>query len=388
MTEPERRIRLIFVVSQAMRWVAFEWMAARLSQARFDISFLLPGRGASPLSRHLEATGISTHPIPYSGKNAVGSAARAVARFCRDRDADIVHTHFMDACLAGLLGARIAGVPVRVHTRHHAGPYPWYHRAPWGSLYDRWNNWLSTMIIAPSEQARRALVDCDRVSPRKVIIIPHGFDLEWFRDVPEALVDRIRAKYGLAGQHPVIGVVARYERIKGVEPIILAFRRLLDRYPAARLVLANARGSRIRQVRQLLRTLPDGCYTEIPFEEQMPALYRTFDVFVHAPIDPHLEAFGQVYVEAMAAGVPCVCAPAGAACEFLDDGTNAVVIPPDDPDQICAGVIRVLDDPAFCARLTAAAWSCVEERFGLDRMIRSLENLYIQLYNHSRASRR
>src|SRR5256885_4070776 len=38
---------------------------------------------------------------------------------------------------------------------------------------------------------------------------------------------------------------------------------------------------------------------------------KLLDVFVHAPIAPQVEAFGQVYVEAMAAGVPSVITRAG-----------------------------------------------------------------------------
>jgi glycosyltransferase involved in cell wall biosynthesis len=387
MSGPKRRIRLLYLVSQSVRWVAFEWIAAGLSRERFDLSFLLLSADPHPMTPYLEAQGVPTYHVPIAGKHALAGAARTIARHCRDRGIDIVHAHFMDACLAGLTGARIADVPVRLHTRHHAGPYPWSHRAPWGAWYDRWNNRLSTCIIAPSEWARRTLVEYDRVPPGKVVVIPHGFDLDAFRNVDDADVDRMRARYGLGDDRPVVGVVARYERIKGIEPIILAFRKLLGAYPTARLVLANARGRRVGPIRQLLRSLPAGRFTEIPFEEEMPALYWCFDVFVHAPIHPRLEAFGQVYVEAMAAGVPCVCAPAGIACEFLRDGENALVVRPDDPDQIHAGILRVLGDPSLRGRLTDTARRDVEGRFGLDRLLRALEDLYIRLHDASGANR-
>ena len=384
MTDPRRRIRLLYIVSQSVRWLAFEWVAERLDRDRFDLSFLLMSSGPPALRPHLDALGVPARHLSLAGKHGLVRATRAVARQCQEQAVDIVHAHFVDASLAGLLGARLAGVPVRVHTRHHAGPYPWSHRAPWGFWYDRWINRLATTIVAPSEQARRTLLDYDRVPPGKVVVIPHGFDLDRFRDVDGPAVARMRARYGLGDDHPVIGVVARYERIKGIEPIIAAFRRLLVRYPSARLVLANARGRRLGPIRRLLKTLPAGRYTEISFEEDMPALYKTFDVFVHAPIRPHLEAFGQVYVEAMAAGVPCVCTLAGAACEFLADGENALVVEPDEPDQIHAGIVRVLEDPALRDRMVAAARRCVEQRFGLDRMLAALEDLYVELLVHPR----
>jgi glycosyltransferase involved in cell wall biosynthesis len=362
-----------------VRWPAFEWVAARLSRDRFDLSFLLLGDRPPPLKPHLEALGVEAHHIHCIPRRGVFRAAGEVERYCRTRAIEVVHTHFMDACLAGLVGARRAGVKIRIHTRHHAGPYPLSHRPPWGALYDRWNNRLSTTIIAPSDQARRALVDHDGAPERKVVLIPHGFDLGVFRDVPASDVQCIRQKYGLDGRGPIVGVVARYERIKGVEPIVVAFESLLKTYPEACLVLANARGRRAGAVRALLEQLPAGSFREIPFEEDMPALFKTFDVFVHAPLDPRLEAFGQVYVEAMAAGVPCIAVPAGIACEFMVDGENAVVVEPGRPDVIRDGVARGLADASLRNRVTSNALSIVEQRFGIDRMVRSLEDLYTQL---------
>jgi glycosyltransferase involved in cell wall biosynthesis len=149
-------------------------------------------------------------------------------------------------------------------------------------------------------------------------------------------------------------------------------------YPEARLVLANARGNYTVEIRRLLGTLPEGRYTEIPFEDDMPALYRTFDAFVHAPILPTLEAFGQVYIEAMAAAVPCVCTIAGIASEVLVHGENAVVVEACNPEQIANGVLKILRDPMFCAQITANAIRDVQSRFAIKTMIKSLEKLYFR----------
>jgi glycosyltransferase involved in cell wall biosynthesis len=380
MTCRRRRVRLVYIVSQPVRWPAFEWIAASLDRNSFDLSFLLlTNKRFSPLAPHLEAQGVTAVHLPYGGRHALLAPMLAIKRYCQAHTVDVVHTHFMDACLAGLLGASLAGVRVRVHTRHHAGPYPWSHRRPWGAWYDRWNNTLSTAIVAPSEQARRSLLDHDKVTQSKVILIHHGFDFAAFHP-DEAGASAMRRKYGLDNDRPIIGVVARYERIKGLDHVIAAFQRLLADYPKARLVLANARGQHAGPVRRLLRTLPEGRFTEIPFEEQMPALYKTFDVFVHVPIRPHLEAFGQVYVEAMAAGVPCVCTIAGVAGEFVVDGENAIVVPSEDSDRLHRALARILGDLDFSRRLAARARRDVEQRFEIQRMLHSLEDLYTRLH--------
>src|SRR5204862_146663 len=65
MTERRRRIRLLYIVSQSVRWIAFEWVAAGLSRDRFDLSFLLLSADPPPLKPYLEALGVSAHHVPY-----------------------------------------------------------------------------------------------------------------------------------------------------------------------------------------------------------------------------------------------------------------------------------------------------------------------------------
>jgi glycosyltransferase involved in cell wall biosynthesis len=380
MNDASRKIRILYVVSQPVRWLPFEWVAGGLCRGRFELSYLMMSRTPSPSIPHILACGVPARHLPYSGRQLLPTAVRAIARHCREQGIDIVHAHAMDACLAGLLGARLAGVRVRVHTRHHAGPYPAFHRPAWNDALDRWNNAISTGVIAPSEVTRRVLVERDRVPSQKVTVINHGFDLGVFADVSPSAVSRIRQKYSLDDDGPVIGVVARYERIKGVEHIIEAFRNLLASYPRARLVLANARGQHAPRIKALLQTLPSSRYVEIPFEEEMPPLYKVFDVFVHAPLQPHLESFGQVYVEAMAAGVPCVCTAAGIAVEFIRDSEHALLVRPQDPAQILQGITRLLGNATLRERLVSSARRAVERRFGLETMLRALEDYYVRVF--------
>jgi glycosyltransferase involved in cell wall biosynthesis len=375
------KVRVLYVVAQPVRWISYEWLAGGLDRERFDPEFLLMGKTTPPLLPHIRARGVPAEHLAFPGRNAVSvaRAAWAIARLCRERAYDVVHTHAMDACLAGLLGARMAGVKVRVHTRHHAGPYPSSHRPVYGALYDRYNNRLSTAIVAPSLQTERTLVEYDKAPRAKVVVIPHGFDLEFFGDVAPGRVEAVREKYGIRGPGPVVGVVARFERIKGVDHVVRAFANLLGTSPTARLVLANARGRQKDEIARLVRELlPAGRVTEVPFEEDMPALYRTFDVMAHVPILPELESFGQVYVEAMAAGVPCVCTLAGIAGEFLRDGENALIVPAQAPGAIAGALARILEDETLRDRLVENARRDVGARFALAPMLRSLEDLYLR----------
>ena len=369
------RVRLVVAVAMNVRWLAFEWLAERLDRERFELSFLLLGDGEPPLAPFLRQRGIPFVHLRYRGKRDLARCTVEAYRYCRAAGVDAIHTHFFPAHFAGLLGAWLAGVPLRVQTRHHSTFHYRYRRA--AALYDRFFNALATRIVAPSEVVKRVLVEREGVDPRKVVRIDHGFALDRFAEVPAAEVAELAGRYLPPGAGPVVGVVARYIECKGVQHVIPAFRRLLASYPSAFLVLANARGGDGRLIRRELAALPAGSYVEIPFEPNVSALYKLFDLFVHAPVDPDIEAFGQVYVEALAAGVPAVVTRSGIGQEILEHGVNAWIVAPADSEAIHQGCASLLADPALRERLARAGERTVRERFSLERMMAALERLYL-----------
>src|SRR5438309_718321 len=73
-------------------------------------------------------------------------------------------------------------------------------------------------------------------------------------------------------------------------------------------------------------------------------IYHGFNVFVHTPIDDHSEAFGQVYVEALAAGIPSIFSLSGIANEFIKNNSNALVVPYKNSEAITAGITKILEN--------------------------------------------
>ena len=81
-------------------------------------------------------------------------------------------------------------------------------------------------------------------------------------------------------------------------------------------------------------------------DADLPALYHLADLFV-LPASHSSEAFGLVQVEAMAAGVPCVCTELGTGTSYVNqDGITGRVVPPRDPDALAAAINDLLADPA------------------------------------------
>jgi glycosyltransferase involved in cell wall biosynthesis len=197
-----------------------------------------------------------------------------------------------------------------------------------------------------------------------------------FSNVEEARLMSIKTKYNFTDTSIIIGSISRYDEWKGVEYTIGAFKKIVSDIPNAKLVLANACGVREDFIRSLLKELNPNTYIEIPFEDDVFALINTFDYFVHVPIDSEIEAFGQVYIEVMAASVPMICTLSGVAGEYIVDKSNAVVVDYQNSDAIYEGLKLLMQNNDLKNKIINQANKDIREKFNVSEMINKLESIY------------
>jgi glycosyltransferase involved in cell wall biosynthesis len=365
--------KVTYILSHINKALAFEWIAEELNKDQFELSFILLNEGNSYIEQFLREKQIPVFRVEYAGKKHLWRAFWQVRKLLKKLGAEVVHAHLFDANIVGLSAAKSLGIKKRIYTRHHSTLHFTYF--PRAVYYDKFVNWLATDIIAISEVVRRVIVDREKSSPAKVHLVPHGFRLEEFEKVTPERVQLLRDKYKLTHK-PIVGIIARHIHWKGIQYIIPAFAKVLETYPQAHLLLANANGDYKPELQKLLDTLPKGSYTEIAFEQDLYALYQLLDVYVHAPINPDLEAFGQTYVEALAAGIPSVFTLSGIAHDFIVDEKNALVVPYQNSEAVTVAIKRILEDDTLRQNLIRQGKESVRPRFELQNMIQSLENLY------------
>ena len=372
MAESRDLRRIVFIASGVDRARTWEWLIEHL-HGRVELRFILLNEGDS----HFESVARERWPhvarVTYRSPKDLPRAFFQVWRLLVKWAPDAVHVHLKIAGLIALPAAAVAGVKERIYTRHHATYHHEYF--PKAVKQDRFISRCATSIVAVSAVVEEVLTDLEGVDPGHIQIIHHGFDLDRAREVSSEAIQRMTEAYNPSGRSPVIGVVSRYERLKGVEYTVEAFRRLLVTHPDALLLLAGAYGPDEDAIRQVLETLPEASYVEVEFEPDIFALYRMFDMFVHVPVDRRIEAYGMIYVEALAAGVPSVVTLSGVATEFIEADRQALVVPYRDAGAIYEALERLLSDEDL-RRSLAREGSMAVERFGLERFVEAHARLY------------
>lgn len=99
----------------------------------------------------------------------------------------------------------------------------------------------------------------------------------------------------------------------------------------------------------------------------------------------HYEGQGIVVAEAWAQKKPVVATRAGALPSVIDDGTDGLLVPVQDPEQLAAALRRVMSDDELAKRLGQAGRAKAEKQFRWPDLVSRVEELYLASRNTRRA---
>ncbi|MBK9282899.1 MAG: glycosyltransferase family 4 protein [Sphingobacteriaceae bacterium] len=367
--------KVTYIISDIQKAIAFEWIAQEINKNKIELSFILINNSNSPLEEFLQHHNIKTIRVAYRSKFDLLTAIFKCRRFLKKNKTDVVHAHLFDATFIGLMAAYISGIKTRIYTRHYATLNLEYfpHAVKWDKLYNK----LATHIVAISENVKNVLIQKEGVPENKIYLIYHGFKLEHFLKTDKKKVASLQEKYNPGYKKPVIGVIARFIELKGIQFIIPAFKEVLIKYPNALLLLFGTEGDYELQVNRLLQEIPETSYKKVEFESEITSLYKIFDIYIHVPINENIEAFGQTYVECLASGIPLIATKSGIGKEILVDKHNSMVVPFQNTKSITEAIFTLLEQKEIRDKIISNSYATVTENFDLNAMIQKLETIYL-----------
>jgi glycosyltransferase involved in cell wall biosynthesis len=109
------------------------------------------------------------------------------------------------------------------------------------------------------------------------------------------------------------------------------------------------------------------------YRDQAAQLLPAFDVLA---VPSRAEPFGLVTAEALARRVPVVVSSSGGSREVVRHEEDGLLVPPDDPEALAAGIHRLLADRALRARCRRAGPARVAQHFSLERQVAATERVY------------
>ncbi|HVK05265.1 MAG TPA: glycosyltransferase family 4 protein [Armatimonadaceae bacterium] len=387
--------RTILYLDHTARWsggeIALLRLLAELDRTQFTPVVVLAEEGA--LVERLQAKGIETIVLPLSGdvrevrkdslgaagmaKKAVGAAgtmvayARKVARLAKERDAALIHCNSLKSDLYGAVAGRLAGIPVLWHVRDHIDPT--YLPGPAVTAFRKLARALPTAVVTNSASTEAKLFP-EGAPPGRAYVVHDGLMAEELTTpAPEPFA-------GWPADRPLrIGLVGRITRWKGQDVFLEAASRLIAAGDdgGARFVLVGSALFGEQEYEAQVRGQAEALGDRIDwmgFREDIPAVLRGLDIFVHASVTP--EPFGQVVIEAMAEGLPVVATAGGGVKEIVRHGENGLLTPMGDVDALASALAVLIRDPALASRLARAGHADVRQIFTAKRSAEAAQRVY------------
>ncbi len=278
---------------------------------------------------------------------------------------DVLHTHNPRPHILGVSAARMAGVPVVVHTKHGRNdPGRWRTVA-----LNRIASQFTDRVIAVSSDAGAVARQIERIPARKLNVIRNGIDLARFPSAPSRPGAR-RAVH-----------VARLNPIKDQATLLRATRIVADAMPDMRLDIVGDGPSRAE-----LESLTDELSLRdhvrfLGYRSDVSELLSTADLFV---LSSRSEGISLTLLEAMATGLPIVATDVGGNREVVVPGETGLLVPSQDPATMAAAMHELLSQPAIAQQMGAAGRRRAEDEFDLRRVVARYEQLYLSLLHRKR----
>ncbi len=362
---------------------ALVYLLPRL-QARgfcFEVAALWPPYDLAP---ELETAGIPVHRLDIRFKWNLLAACWKIAFLCRVSRFDILHSHLFFAAFYSALTWPFSPRTVRLVTLHNLG----YDVSPAFDLSRKllkvvdglfMRTCIDAHIAVSARVAQHYLLN---LGLREITVIPNALPVSF--SLPSK-VDRAKvfARYNLPGGQFLVLMVGRFAKEKGHRYLLEAVE-MLRRRNLHLAVLIIGDGPLAEEIANEIRSrkLDDRVkiHPAIPHTELLDVM-EAADVLV---LPSTHEGFPLAPAEAMLMGKPVLATAVGGLPELIEDGISGLLVPPANPEALCAGIAKLMSAPALRKKLGKAGRLRVTKSFSCEELVPVWQQFYENLFRKRR----
>ena len=206
------------------------------------------------------------------------------------------------------------------------------------------------LLYVNSEGYRRAWIDRG-IAAERIKILPRGLDTTLFN--PQRRDPAFWKKHGIAAGTAVLLYVGRISKEKDLDIIVPAWSKL--RRDGLSLAFVGD-GPYLKELRTLL---PDAAFTGVLAGRELATAFASADVFLFPSTT---DTFGNVILEALASGVPCIVSDQGGPKDLIVHGQTGFITRALDVEDFARHVAQVANDSNLRHAMSIEAHRAVQDR--------------------------
>jgi glycosyltransferase involved in cell wall biosynthesis len=295
------------------------------------------------------------------------------------KDFDIIHitSVFLSVSTLAARAAKDVGVPYIISPRGSLMTAPLEKKSPLKkSLYMGFierENLENADALHFTTEPERAEYEKLGYRMKKAIVIPNGLD-------PESLSsgdpETFRSEFNIPQGKRIVLFLGRLSWKKGLDTLIPAFAKVVEKIPEAVLVLAGGDDENYKPTLEKLiesaNLRSKVIFTGPILGSERTAAYRNAEIFV---LPSYSENFAGTVAEAMYFGVPVVVSEGvGLSSVVRESGAGLAV--PKDTAAFVSAMIEILKDPVRAKEMGERGISTVANKFSYDKVAQAFLGAY------------
>ncbi len=318
---------------------------------------------------------------------SIYKTAQKIKEIGKEINPDLIVTNTARAWLPGILSAKQLGIKLIWFIRDYTYPRVLFRLllpVPDGITFvsERLKNYYAS---AKHASPKRGMPRIYSKWSAKIRIIYVGTDMyKRIKNLRNEDLKRVRGEFNIQNNDIVIGFVGRLVEWKGAKVLLKAAKLisnsefLITNGNLKYLIIGSGKGQEgdiEEELRNFLKkhNLEDTVYLTGQ-RDDVPALLKVMDIFIHPSIEP--EPFATTVVEAMQAGVAVIGNTIGGTPEIIKDGKNGLLVPPNDPEALAAALERLIWNGNLRNKLAEKGQKKAVSGYTEDIITEQVEELY------------
>ncbi len=358
----------------------------RLDKNQFNVS-LICGTGGILDAEAKKIPNITLHWVP----NLIRSirpwkdfaALIQLVKIFKQEQYQIVHTHSSKAGILGRIAARIAGVPILIHSIHGFGFNP-YQKLIVRWLFIALEGWIAkftSILIAVSQQNIEMGLHLNIGTRSQYCLIRSGVDIQKIRETALQInIHELKKELQISDDELIVLTMGPFK----IQKDPLAFVRLASKVskvvPNVKFLMAGD-GELRPQIERLIQELNlKNTLQLLGWKKDAAKWMALCDVFVLTSLWEGLPRSG---VEALICGKPFVAFSVDGIPEIIHNGKNGFCLPPGQLDLMAEKLIELLQNKSLRNTFNQNAKQTINDSFDIHKMVTQQEELYLQLTHSS-----
>ena len=342
-----------------------------------------PGKELDQISE----SGFKVYPLKMNRRISIISDLISLIRLyllIRHERPTIVHSITPKAGLLAMMAAKMAHVPIRIHT-FTGLVFPTASGLKKRLLMttDQITCACATNVLSEGQGVRGDLMDAG-ITSKHVAVLGHGnirgVDLTYYTKSPRMESEgwRLCHKLGVARDTKIMLFVGRIVEDKGIAELIAAFRLFSHDNPDWKLLLVGTEETPLpTHIKHAITHNPKIAATEEWVDDVRP-YYAVAKMLV---LPSYREGFPNVVLEAGAMRLPSIVTDINGSSEIIADGYNGLIIPPHDTNALWSAMQRIAYDKQAAQTMGMNARHLVADRYEIGFVTKCASDYYEELLN-------